>query len=116
MNNNGITRAQERVKEMNRMTQHYVQQGNNFVRTGNLQQMQPRFEPLGQTAGSARPSEAAAQPRPPVQPVASELKQKHLSTSFNIDNEKLLLIMIIVLLIKENADIKLIAALAYLLL
>lgn len=104
MNNNGIYRAEQRVKEMNRMAQQYVRQGNNYIGNVSRQQVQPRFEPV---------------PKPPTAPeqkYALPPKQELARPQFSLDNEKLLIILIMYLLIREKADIKLIAALGYLLL
>ncbi len=108
MNENGIFRAEQRVKEMNRMAQQYVRQGNSYMNSNNRQQVQPRFEPVPQ---QPPPSECK-----PVQQPAMPKRQECSRPQFMLDNEKLLIILIMYLLIKEKADIKLIAALAYLLL
>ncbi|MBQ5320215.1 MAG: hypothetical protein J6K17_14080 [Oscillospiraceae bacterium] len=108
MNDNGIYRAEQRVKEMNRMAQQYVRQGNSYMNNANRQQIQPRFEPVGPNK---------KQPEPPNNPAPSlPQRQEFPRPQFQLDNEKLLIILIMYLLIKEKADIKLIAALAYLLL
>ncbi len=106
MSDNGIFRAEQRVKEMNRMAQQYVRQGNNYMNNANRQQVQPRFEPV--------PKSSPDHKAKPVQPALP--KQELSRPQFNLDNEKLLIILIMYLLIKEKADIKLIAALGYLLL
>ena len=108
MNENGIFRAEQRVKEMNRMAQQYVRQGNSYMNSNNRQQVQPRFEPVPQ---APPPPESKS-----VQQSAPTPKQEISRPQFMLDNEKLLIILIMYLLIKEKADIKLIAALAYLLL
>ena len=105
MNDNGISRAERRVKEMNRMAQQYVRQGNNYIANISRQQVQPRFEP------APKPPVPEHKPVTPVPP-----KQEAVRHQFTLDNEKLLIILIMYLLIKEKADIKLIAALGYLLL
>lgn len=110
MNDNGISRAEQRVKEMNRMAQQYVRQGNNYMNGAERQQVQPRFEPV------RKPDRRPEPPNKPVQPVPQPPKQEPSRPLFNLDNEKLLIILIMYLLIKEKADIKLIAALGYLLL
>ena len=46
MSDNGIFRAEQRVKEMNRMAQQYVRQGNNYMNSTNRHQPPPRFEPV----------------------------------------------------------------------
>lgn len=104
MSDNGIFRAEQRVKEMNRMAQQYVRQGNNYMNSASHRQPPPRFEPV------PKPSPAPEhKPAPPP-------KQEPSRMQFSLDNEKLLIILIMYLLIKEKADIKLIAALGYLLL
>ena len=103
MSDREFLRAEQRVKEMNRMAQQYVRQGNNFINSTNRQQVQPRFEPVQK------------KPDKPVAP-SSPSKQEFPRPQFSFDNEKLLIILIMYLLIKEKADIKLIAALGYLLL
>ena len=108
MRDNGIFRAEQRVKEMNRMAQQYVRQGNGYMNGGNRQQVQPRFEPVTQVPPKPCPP-PESKPAPQVQPRGNPRPQ------FSLDNEKLLIILIMYLLIKEKADIKLIAALAYLL-
>ena len=104
MNDNGIFRAEQRVKEMNRMAQQYVRQGNNYMNNTNRQQIQPRFEPVQKPPD--KPAKSAAPPP----------RQEMACPQLAFDNEKLLIILIMYLLIKEKADIKLIAALGYLLL
>lgn len=112
MNDNGIFRAEQRVKEMNRMAQQYVRQGNNYMNSASRQQVQPRFEPVHKPdAPPARTYE-----RTPDAPAPLPPKQEPYRPLFGLDNEKLLIILIMYLLIKEKADIKLIAALGYLLL
>lgn len=104
MNDNGIFRAEQRVKEMNSMAQQYVRQGNNYLNNADRQQPPPRFE-------------SVTKPLPaPEHRTAPPPKQVLTPVQFNLDNEKLLIILIMYLLIKEKADIKLIAALGYLLL
>ncbi len=111
MNDNGIFRAEQRVKEMNRLAQQYVRQSNSYMNGINHQQGQPRFEP------AHKPDKPIVPPQSkPVQPVSQPQKQDAVRPQFTLDNEKLLIILIMYLLIKEKADIKLIAALGYLLL
>ena len=100
MSDNGIFRAEQRVKEMNRMAQQYVRQGNSYMNSNNRQQVQPRFEP-------------AVQSSPPKPCQKSESKPAHQSAP---PPKQEISRPIMYLLIKEKADIKLIAALAYLLL
>lgn len=134
----GIIQAEQRVREMNRMTQQYAERGNRYMQNMNIPQ--PRFEPMhdhsGQDTGNTDPL--------PVQELSPEIHTVHNQnirpqndspsnvnrihqghhhndppgrglTAFGIESDKLLLIALIYLLIKENADIKLILALGYLL-
>lgn len=114
MNGNGIVSAEQRVREMNRMTQQYVRQGNSFMQQNNQRprQEQPRFE---QVCRTPQPPERQ-QSVPDNVPKKTSPAQTAPLQGFVMDNEKLLILLIIYLLIKEKADIKLIAALGYLLL
>lgn len=104
--NGGISQAERRVREMNRMAQQYVQQSNNYMRSAGRQQVQPRFEQVRTQAPEVKRSASSDE----VQ------KQAVGQPPFMIDNEKLMILLIMYLLIKEKADIRLIAALGYLLL
>lgn len=119
MSDNGFYRAEQRVKEMNRMAQQYVRQGNNFIANADRRQLQPRFEPAPNINRNSdrnpyKLPEQTNQPKKAVQ--TAPPKQENSYPKFSLDNEKLLIILIMYLLIKEKADIKLIAALGYLLL
>ena len=136
MSEQGLLQAEQRVREMNRMTRQYAEQGNRFLQQ-QMQQMrnnQTRFEqvrPDNNTYGKSRngipPQQKqqnrqtmqAIQQEPPVQNRSEEkLQTANLSflSDLNLDGEKLMIILIMYLLIKEKADIKLILALGYLLL
>ncbi len=106
MSENGIFRAEQRVKEMNRMAQQYVRQGNNYINSNG--QRQPRFEPV------QKPEQPAVKPAVPQDKPVQQKQPSH--QQFSLDNEKLLILLIMYLLIREKGDIKLIAALGYLLL
>lgn len=140
----GITMAEKRVEEMNKLTQGLLEQGNRFLQQKNQPQnsqqrtfpqrtlpqqqnmpyqgaskqngqqqsisrrndnvQKPRFE----TVGNSRKE----QPEPPKsEPTSAERSDGFLPIAFNSDSA--LLLMLAVLLIKENADIKLIIALLY---
>lgn len=101
MSNKEIFNAEQRVREMNRMTRQYIHQGGNYM---DNRQAPPRFE------AAVKPSPAPEHASSP--PLRNEPRRMQPS----IDNEKLLIILIMYLLIKEKTDIKLIAALGYLLL
>lgn len=140
----GITMAEKRVEEMNKLTQGLLEQGNRFLQQKNQPQntqqrtfpqrnlpqqqnmpyqgaskqngqqqsisrrnnnvQKPRFE----TVGSSR-KEPPLPPKP--EPPSEERSNGFLPMALNSDSA--LLLMLAVLLIKENADIKLIIALLY---
>ena len=143
----GLLQAEQRVREMNRVTRQYTEQGNRFMQQNmqNIRNNQTRFEqvrPNNNTYGNDRngiPRQQNQQNRqamqalqaaqtiqrePPVQNVTGQSRTAEraqaASLSFlsdlNLDGEKLMIILIMYLLIKEKADIKLILALGYLLL
>lgn len=142
MTNNGIEQAEQRVREMNRMAQQYSERGNSFMRQS-LQppQGQPRFEQVNHPSANGRdrrnpqqnmlrsnmPQESARHMQrnnlPRIQDGQKEKNPHREDFSGNnfglaglaLDNEKLLIILIMYLLIKEKADMKLILALGYLL-
>lgn len=155
MSEHGLAQAEQRVREMNRVTRQYAEQGNRFMqqqmlRTQNTQNAQnvqnvqnvqspqnnqTRFErvvPENNTYGGRqnvpkqngapqRPSGTPAPaPQPAPEPPAKERELRRdrmpFGSAFQFDNEKLMILLILYLLIKEKADIKLILALGYLLL
>ncbi|MCM1024178.1 MAG: hypothetical protein NC395_08990 [Prevotella sp.] len=167
MSEQGLAQAERRVREMNRVTRQYTEQGNRFMQR-NFQSPsggQTRFEQVGRGntygGGQSSPPQNAAQTRqaaqsPPygqnipaaVPPASgkppqgksppgsfpagnfqtgnSQMGNSQMGTpqpgglaflsDLKLDNEKLMIILILYLLIKEKADIKLILALGYLLL
>lgn len=142
MSEHGLAQAEQRVREMNRVTRQYAEQGNRFMqqqmlRTQNVQNPQnnqTRFErvvpenPSGgrqnvpkQNGAPQRPSGIpASSPQPAPEPPVKEREPRRdpplFGSAFQFDNEKLMILLILYLLIKEKADIKLILALGYLLL
>ena len=128
------------------MTGYYKEQGNLYMQNMNSASIPPpRFEHMGHPADhpGGQDSHAPQEQAPPVfAPMGRQQVHKHdpepesdLSEPrpehshsragsgrpqgrnfLGIENDKLLLMALIYLLIKENADIKLIAALGYLLL
>ncbi len=137
MSENGILQAEQRVREMNMMARQYTEQGNRFIQQGQntrtasrpQNQQQTRFEPVrrggggpaGQNAVPAHKPEPVHIPeQPPSDPPRVQKGQSAdinaLFSDFNMDGEKLMIMLIMYLLIKEKADIKLILALGYLLL
>lgn len=152
--NNTVERAEQRVREMDRVTRQFSEQGNRYMRQmQNMQNVQrtqnmrnvrdvtpvpdggetvhsiprtgrngTRFEPV------ERKREAPKSPQAEKAAEALKNAEKAVPQSGNgkslkqtlqnqgIDGEKLLLIALMYLLITENADIKLILAIGYLIL
>ena len=119
MPDHGIIQAEQRVREMNRMTRQYAEQGRRYMQ--NMNAPPTRFEPMGHPQNSPSPSEARPEQHRDSRPAnvhsngVPRTSQPGLAP-FGIESDKLLLMALIYLLIKENADIKLILALGYLLL
>ena len=151
---NGIMEAEQRVREMNRVTRQYSEQGNRFLRSMRDppqagQSRQVRFEPAapapfqekrGQDNTSAagqrvqsrqniQPDTAAkvvnaAHPPENIRPAVQENKSRNnvhnsgtmMFPDLTADSEKLMLLLLMYLLIREKADIKLLLALGYLIL
>lgn len=156
MSEQGLAQAEHRVREMNRVTRQYAEQGNRFLQqqmlkaqnaqnmqnaqnvqnVQNPQNNQTRFERVvpennntyggrqntpKQNCAPQRPSGIPAQntrfvPEPPAKECEPRRDQTPFGSGFQFDNEKLMILLILYLLIKEKADIKLILALGYLLL
>lgn len=146
MSEHGLAQAEQRVREMNRVTRQYAEQGNRFMQqqmlktqnaqnAQNMQNNQTRFErvvPENNTYGGRQnapkqngapqkpsgipaPAHQSA-PEPPAKEREPHRDPQLFGSAFQFDNEKLMILLILYLLIKEKADIKLILALGYLLL
>ena len=151
---NGIMEAEQRVREMNRVTRQYSEQGNRFLRSMREppqagQPRQVRFEPAApapiqekrgqdntpaagqrmrnrQNSPPSTAAKAANAAHPPENIPPAVLENKNRSNVHNsgpmmfpdltADSEKLILLLLMYLLIREKADIKLLLALGYLLL
>lgn len=105
-NKANIKAAEKRVEEMNRLTQGYLEQGNRFLRQQNgnrppPKHNNPRFENVA----------------PPVVPLPPKKEPSAVPTEkgTNFLSDNALLLVLAAVLIKENADIKLILALLYIL-
>lgn len=133
-NNNSVKRAEQRVREMNTVTRRYAEQGNRYIQNM-ANSRQTRFETV-----DVRPEELSKPQKPPVCPpkgtpntprrnvpqgvknAEKDAENVHKSVppkmqgSDGLDGERLLLLAVIYLLMRENADIKLILALCYLIL
>lgn len=112
MTDKGISQAENRVREMEKAARRYIEQSNRYMNRQPKQNVPvTRFETM--TANNAPPAVEKQKP------CSSPLPQKAASSSpiaEKIDTEKLLLIALIAFFLKEKADMKLIAALGYILL
>ncbi len=128
-NDQGISTAQKRVGEMNRLMQGYLEQGNRYIQQRNMQSgrnmqnmaknvqappppVQPRFENI-QRPQNPQSIQRQNIPEAPPDRVPPDEPQKNQSGGFNADN--LLIIILAAVLMRENADIRLILALLYIL-
>ena len=108
MTDNGISQAENRVKEMEKAARRYIEQSNRYMNRQPKQNVPvTRFETM--TASSPPPAAERQPPKPQKAASSSPAGEK-------IDTEKLLLIALIAFFLKEKADMKLIAALGYILL
>lgn len=121
-----IAKAENRVREMERMTRQYVEQSNRYMsRNG---QTAPRFENMRPPSPAPQrnmPPQRENTPRntPPVckecaVPCPAEEKSTGITSLQDIfrDKDRLLILALMIILLKEKADIKLILALGYILL
>lgn len=146
--NNTVERAEQRVREMDRVTRQFSEQGNRYMQQmmnrrnqSRMQSMQytdgtynavpesknsvhnipqvgkngTRFEPVERKRNvppKAEETQKSAEKN--VQQNSTQNSGGRQSVNQGIDGEKLLLAALMYLLIMENADIKLILAIAYL--
>ena len=146
--NNTVERAEQRVREMDRLTRQFSEQGNRYMQqmmnrrsqsrmrvTDSVQDVVPesinsvhnipqvgkngtRFEPV-ERKRDVPPKETAEAPKSEEKTFRQNGTQNagtQHSANQGFDGEKLLLAALMYLLIMENADIKLILAIAYLIL
>lgn len=138
--NNTVERAEQRVREMDRVTRQFSEQGNRYMQqmmnrrtqthmqstqnsesknsVHNIPQVGKngtRFEPV-ERKRNVPPKEAQKSEKKNVPPNGTQNAGGRQSANQGIDGEKLLLAALMYLLIMENADIKLILAIAYLIL
>ena len=112
MTDKGISQAENRVKEMEKAARRYIEQSNRYMNRQPKQNVPvTRFETMA--ANSPPPS---AERQKPCSPTGPQRAAPPSMQSEKIDTEKLLLIALIAFFIKEKVDIKLIAALGYILL
>lgn len=143
--NNTVERAEQRVREMDRVTRQFSEQGNRYMQqmmnrrsqsrmriTDNVQDAVPesrnsvnnipqvgkngtRFEPVERKRDVSQKETAKSETKN-VPQNGNQNAGRRQHTNQGIDGEKLLLAALMYLLIMENADIKLILAIAYLIL
>lgn len=145
--NNTVERAEQRVREMDRVTRQFSEQGNRYMQqmmnrrsqsrmriTDNVQDAVPesrnsvhnipqvgkngtRFEPVERKRNAPpKTEETVKNAEKSVPPKNVQKSGGRQLAGQGIDGEKLLLAALMYLLIMENADIKLILAIAYLIL
>lgn len=135
--NNTVERAEQRVREMDRVTRQFSEQGNRYMRqmmnrrtqtvmqgtqdtVHNIPQVSKngtRFEPVERKRNvPPKAAEAQKNTEKTVHQNGTQNAGGRRPANQGIDGEKLLLAALMYLLIMENADIKLILAIAYLIL
>ena len=149
--NNTVERAEQRVREMDRLTKQFSEQGNRYMQQMMNRRSQTRMQNMQYTDGTYNdvpesrssvhnipqvgkngtrfePVERKRDVPPKETAEAPKIEEKtsrqngtqntggRQSVNQGIDGEKLLLAALMYLLIMENADIKLILAIAYLIL
>ncbi len=121
-----ISMAEKRVEEMNRLTQGLLEQSNRYMQQRNNRQSRPQNnmnmnrgvpltppKPRFETVEPPRQSRPDLPPRPEPPPCEAVKSEPPAFSGANSDTA--LIIMLAALLLKENADIKLILALLYIL-
>lgn len=146
--NNTVERAEQRKREMDRVTREFSEQGNRYMQQMNARHNQnmrnvrdavpvperensvhnnvprsskggTRFEPVERKRNVPRTENAAESPPKKENAVPPSRVQRTAGRNpqnTGIDGEKILLMALMYLLIAENADIKLILAIGYLIL
>lgn len=120
----GISMAEKRVEEMNRLTQGLLEQSNRYMQQRNRQQSRPQSnfnrgasppppKPRFETVGKSQPEKAVPPPKPEPPSCAAQKPAPPAADSAGSDTA--LIITLAAVLLKENADIKLILALLYIL-
>ncbi len=152
---NGILEAENRVREMNRVTRQYSEQGNRFLQNmrdpsqqtqqAQRQSRQVRFEPAAPSSQEKRGQDSVPHNGPhqahnggtrqnvqenrrmlPEERSAPSVPKNMKNNTNNggysmfpdltADSERLMLLLLTYLLIREKADVKLLIALGYILL
>ncbi|MGN0554085.1 MAG: hypothetical protein ACI4I1_11915 [Oscillospiraceae bacterium] len=119
-----ISMAEKRVEEMNRLTQGLLEQSNRYMQQRNRQQGRPQNN-MNRTTSAPPPKPrfetvGKSQQEKPIFPPKTEpptcADQKPAPTIIGgANSDTALIIMLAAVLLKENADIKLILALLYIL-
>lgn len=121
-----ISMAEKRVEEMNRLTQGLLEQSNRYMQQRNNRQSRPQNnmnmnkvvpppppKPRFETVEKPRQSRPDLPPKP--EPPPCEAVKPSPPNADGANSDTLLIVTLAALLIKENADIKLILALLYIL-
>ncbi|MGN0604155.1 MAG: hypothetical protein ACI4I2_09260 [Oscillospiraceae bacterium] len=118
-----ISMAEKRVEEMNRLTQGLLEQSNRYMQQRNKQPSRPQNsfnrggspppKPRFETVGKPQ-QEKTVQPPKQEPPPCEEPKPAPPAVS-SINSDTALIVTLAAVLLKENADIKLILALLYIL-
>ena len=120
----GISMAEKRVEEMNRLTQGLLEQSNRYMQQKNNRQSRPQNnmnmnkgapppKPRFEAVEKSRQSKPAEPPKSEQPPCEAPKPAQPAISGFNSD--AVLILTLAAVLLKENADMKLIIALLYIL-
>lgn len=120
----GISMAEKRVEEMNRLTQGLLEQSNRYMQQRNRPQNKPQSnytrgasppppKPRFETVGKSQPEKSIQPPKPEPPSCAAPKPAPPVTEGSGSDTA--LIVTLAAVLLKENADIKLILALLYIL-
>lgn len=111
--NSSFSQAEDRVRRMNSLTRGFIEQSSRPARTEAPSAVVsvPRFEPVQETP--VKPPEKPCECAPKKSCTPSNPIDRLFSGR---DGERTLIILLIIVLINEKADMRLIAALLYLIL
>ena len=152
IDNNSISAAEERVKEMNRLTGQYLEQSNRYINQRNSRNMLPRFETMqgravqnsniiqnnntmrnnmvrngnnavrsnnsanGRNNGGMRNNNSNNTPQQNKCSMSPPQQNGIFGFLSGTESDRILLMALMAILLKEKADMKLILALGYILL
>ena len=116
--NSNFSQAENRVREMNNITRGYLERSNRSFQKPSAVVSVPRFEPVQTLHKESEICDNSSHNEHPCARTMHTCSSSNpLDKLFNNpDGEKNLILLLILLLINEKADIKLIMALIYLIL